>query len=157
MSLAGALGLSVGLSDAAAQTRGLPTPPQEGSVVGGLNIGQLSLPAIPTDLFEIPGAQVRDGSRIGLLGGVLAEVPATPNLAFTTGALLSARGATLKFSIPGVGTAHPELRMVYLDLPALAGLTVARSRHLRFQALATRNRRSSRLTSYCRLSAVVVL
>jgi hypothetical protein len=57
-------------------------------------------------------------------------------MAFDTGALVSARGATMTATAPGFGTADGDFRMIYLDIPALVRARVARFGDSRVHLLA---------------------
>jgi hypothetical protein len=121
-------------SEAAAQTAPRPTPAVSFAVVGGLNAARLSL---PLDLFlDETGVDVSGGTRIGFIGGLLIEVPATTGIAFDTGVLVSARGSAIDTTVPGFGTAKADLRMMYLDFPALVRVPLAASGNNRVHALA---------------------
>ena len=56
---------------------------------------------------------------------MLVGVPVRDGLAFETGALISVKGASIKLSVPGFGSASGHLRMTYLDVPALGRFRVA--------------------------------
>ena len=121
-------GLFSWLPTAEAQTNQPAPRPVSFSVVGGLNIARLSLPALAFDEIDIGvDVDLDSTSRLGLIGGLLVEVPLSPKVTFDTGALLSTRGSGLKVTVTGIGTLEGDLRMLYLDVPAQVRLPVARS------------------------------
>jgi hypothetical protein len=114
---------------AAAQTGGNAPRPVSVDVVGGVNLATLSLP-IGTIFEDAPfDIDASIGRRTGLVGGVLVGVPMGRSAAFETGALLSVRGASMKVTVEGFGTATGAFRMIYLDVPALARLRVVTTPH----------------------------
>ncbi len=96
------------------------------AVAGGLNSASINL---PVDLFldvGIPELEFSTGRLVGFIGGVLADIPMAPDLAFETGGLLSVKGVTERLTFEGVG-AKADVRMTYLDVPALIRYEVAPS------------------------------
>lgn len=125
MSVAAVLALLIWTPAASAQTNRRTNGPVSFSVLGGINVAKLSLPLGIFEDAEDLGVDVTNGSRVGPIGGFLAGLPMTPSVTFETGALVSVRGAMVEATVPGLGTAKVDIRMIYLDIPALARLPVA--------------------------------
>ncbi len=109
---------------AAAQTAAPAAKPLSVSLVGGLNSATMSTP-FPEVM--IPELSLSQGRRVGFVGGVLLDIPVAAPLAIQTGGLLSFKGTTMKAAVMDLGTAEIDARMVYLDVPALARVGVAKS------------------------------
>jgi hypothetical protein len=97
--------------------------PVEIYLVGGLNVAKVTTP-IPE--VTIPELRLETGSRVGFAGGVLVDVPLMDAIGIETGALLSIRGVTTTAEVFGVRT-DLDLRMTYLDIPALVRVGLAKS------------------------------
>jgi hypothetical protein len=140
--LTGLLILAVGAAPASAQTTGARVPVTF-DVVGGVNISSLSFPVVPPELTEL-GFEFSAGHRSGLVAGALVGVPARDGIMFETGALISFRGASLRFTFPDlpppdfpdIGDVTSDVRILYLDVPALGRVRVARSSRATVAALA---------------------
>jgi hypothetical protein len=59
------------------------------------------------------------------MGGLLVEFPARSRIAFESGALVGERGTKMKVSHQFFGSANGDIRMIYLDVPAVALVEVA--------------------------------
>jgi Outer membrane protein beta-barrel domain len=117
----------VGIGHAAAQT----PRRMSAAVLAGVNFARLSLPLAVFPVDEVPGASISNNQRIGLLGGVAIDVPASAGVAFETGALLSFKGSSVDISVPSEGTATIDLRMIYVDVPTMARVGIVGNGHAR--------------------------
>jgi hypothetical protein len=111
---------------APAAAQAATTNPLEIYLVGGLNIATLTTP-IPE--VTIPELSLSTGSRIGFIGGVLIDVPLMDRIAIETGGLLSIKGVTTTAQVFDVRT-ELDLRMTYLDIPALVRVGLGTSESL---------------------------
>ena len=116
------------IPNAAAQTTGAAVRPVSFGVAGGLNVARLSLPINIFDEADL-GLEVDNSSRLGFIGGLLTELPLSRNVTFDTGAFFSTRGTAMKLTVPGLGTAEADLRILYLDFPVQVRVPVVRSRN----------------------------
>jgi hypothetical protein len=92
-------------------------------LVGGINVSTMTT-SVPE--VTIPEFSLSTGSRIGFVGGVLVGFPLTTPIAIETGGLLSVKGGTTILDSLGVHT-EIDLRMTYLDVPALVRVGVAKN------------------------------
>jgi outer membrane protein with beta-barrel domain len=124
-------GLLAGASGAAAQN--IPV-----MVMGGLNVARLALPldTFPADILPVEGVTLKNGSRIGLLGGVALTAVERGRNAVEVGALISARGGSVRVDIPGLGSADVQFRFLFLDIPALGRFEIIKLRNGRVLILA---------------------
>ncbi len=100
--------------------------PIEVYLAGGLNIATVTTP-IPE--VTIPELSLSTGSRIGFIGGVLVDIPLMDRIGVETGGLLSIRGVTTTATVFEVPT-ELDLRMTYLDIPALIRVGLGKSESL---------------------------
>jgi hypothetical protein len=103
------------------------------AVAGGLNAAHLPLP-----FDELPQTEVNvtNRNRLGFIGGALIDLGRSSRVAFETGALVSGRGGTVDMTVPGFLSAKVVMRMIYLEIPALARVPVAVSGNSRVSLLA---------------------
>jgi hypothetical protein len=95
--------------------------------VAGLNIADVTTP-IPE--VTIPELSLSTGPRVGFIGGVLVDVPLTARIAIETGGLLSIKGVSTTAEAFDVRT-ELDLRMTYLDVPALVRIGLGQSESMR--------------------------
>lgn len=115
--------LALLMCPAPAAAQGATANPIEIYLVGGLNIAKVTTP-IPE--VTIPEATFSTGTRVGFIGGVLLDVPLMDRIAIETGGLLSFKGVTTTAELFGV-SAELDLRMTYLDVPALIRVGLGKS------------------------------
>jgi len=113
---------TIGTGRAVAQTSQSPVT---AGVLGGINLASLSLPLDLVGLGEESGVSVENRRRIGLLAGVVIDVPIATRLAFETGAFYSEKGSNVLATVPGLGTGEADLKMIYVDVPTLARVGLA--------------------------------
>jgi hypothetical protein len=130
--------LAASLFMVAAPALAQPAPsklPVTFDVVGGINVATVSFPLVPPE-FDALGFDFSVGNRVGFVGGVLIGIPVADGVAVETGALLSFKGASLKITIPEIGTATGNLNLTYLDVPGLGRFRVVTSSRTTLHALA---------------------
>jgi hypothetical protein len=132
--LAGLLMLIVAAVPAAAQTPAATSGRSTGStrhisfgVLGGPNQARMTLPldALPPELVGA-GITIDNHRRTGFAGGFFVDAPVLSGLGLETGTLVSVKGAGLDISATGLGSASGAIRLVYLDVPFLARVQVAK-------------------------------
>ena len=130
----GSLVLAMTAAPASAQATGSRLPVTF-DVVGGINVAKVTVPIVPPE-FEEFGFDFSVGNRVGFVAGVLIGIPVADGVAIETGGLISFRGASLKITIPEIGTATGDLNLTYLDVPGLGRFRVVTSSKTSVHALA---------------------
>ena len=122
------------VSEAAAQASAESSPIRF-SIAAGFNWSRLD-PAVrfEDELVDQLGLDLGSGSRIGFVAGGLVDFRVARGVSVVSGALMSTRGSKLEITFPEIGipelpafgTIELDTRMIYVDVPAFAGVGVAR-------------------------------
>jgi Outer membrane protein beta-barrel domain len=91
---------------------------------------------VPIGIIPIEGLEVSTGRRTGIAGGAFIAFRTGDRLTFETGALVVPRGFSLTLDLAGLGTATADLRILYVDVPALVSVRIARLSRGRVHLLA---------------------
>jgi len=127
------------------QVRENPSPVRF-SVAAGFNVAHLNF-AFPfdEDVFNEIGGSFNEGSRFGPVAGGLVDFRVARGVSVVSGGLVSTRGGSLELTLPDIplppeipnifGTIKLDHRMIYVDVPAFAGVGVAKFGENRIEAI----------------------
>lgn len=114
------LALLISATDASGQQAASGASKFSFSAAFGVNVSRMTLPTVPFGEVDLEGSTGTNGVRVGVLGGMLVDIPLTQSVSIVSGGMVGARGGNLNVEVPTINQKLAvDFRIIYFEIPVL--------------------------------------